>query len=49
VLKSLGRKATLHQIEGGDHSFNVRGDRRDPRDVGASLAPLVADFIRKHS
>jgi len=48
VLKSLGKRATLHTIQGGDHSFNVRGDRRDARDVGASLAPIAAEFIRTH-
>ncbi len=40
VVKKLGRRATLHQVEGGDHSFNVRGVKASPRDVGASLAPV---------
>jgi predicted alpha/beta-hydrolase family hydrolase len=48
VLKKIGSRAELHAIEGGDHSFNVRGARRDGRSVGASLAPTVAVFIRKH-
>jgi uncharacterized protein len=47
VLKKLGSKAELHAIEGGDHSFNVRGERRDARATGASVAPDVAAFIRK--
>jgi hypothetical protein len=48
VVKKLGRKATLHPVEGGDHSFNVRGAKRDARTVGASLAPVVEAFIREH-
>ena len=48
VLKKLGKRATFHPIEGGDHSFNVRGAKADARDVGASLAPVVAEFIRSH-
>lgn len=47
VLKRLGKKATLHPIEGGGHSLE-RNRRDDPREVGASLAPIVAEFIRKH-
>jgi hypothetical protein len=48
VLRSLGRRATHVQIVGGDHSLNVTR-KDDPREVGASLAPLVADFIREHA
>jgi predicted alpha/beta-hydrolase family hydrolase len=46
VLKKLGAGAQLHAVEGGDHSFNVRGAKRDPRDVGASLAEIAAPFVR---
>jgi predicted alpha/beta-hydrolase family hydrolase len=46
VVKKLGRRATLHQVEGGDHSFNVRGVKASPRDVGASLAPVAAAFVK---
>jgi predicted alpha/beta-hydrolase family hydrolase len=49
VLKKLGPTAVDHQIEGGDHSFNVRGSKRDPREVGGSLAPVVAAFVREHA
>lgn len=48
VLKKLGPKAEHHPVEGGDHSFNVRGAKRDASTVGASLAPVVATFIRGH-
>jgi uncharacterized protein len=47
VLKRLGKKATLHPIEGGGHSLE-QGRRDDPREVGASVAPIVVAFIREH-
>jgi uncharacterized protein len=46
VLRKLGPRATLHPIEGGDHSFNVRGSRVSPHDVGTSLAPIAAEFVK---
>lgn len=48
VVKKLGDRATLVRFEGGGHSFEVRGRKRDPREVGASLAPHAAVFIREH-
>lgn len=33
-------------IEGGGHSFEVKGHKRPPAEVGASLAPLLAEFTR---
>jgi len=47
VMKKLGSRAELHAVDGGDHSFNVRGAKRDPRDVGASLAEIAAPFVRR--
>jgi predicted alpha/beta-hydrolase family hydrolase len=49
VVKKLGDRATLVPFEGGGHSFEVRGRKRDPREVGASLAPPAAAFIRDHA
>jgi uncharacterized protein len=49
VVAKLGDRATLVRFEGAGHSFEVRGRRRDPGDVGASLAPPVASFIRERS
>ncbi len=46
VVRRLGDRATLEPVEGGDHSFNVRGRRADPRDVGAGLAEPAASFVR---
>ena len=47
VLRKLGDRAELIQVDGGDHSFNVRGARRDPADVGAGLADLALPFVRR--
>jgi predicted alpha/beta-hydrolase family hydrolase len=47
VLRKLGDRATLVEVEGGDHSFNVRGRKADARDVGAGLAALVAPFVER--
>jgi predicted alpha/beta-hydrolase family hydrolase len=49
VIAKLGERASLVPIEGGDHSFNVRGVKRDAREVGASLAEPAAVFIRERS
>ena len=49
VVRKLGDRATLVPFEGGGHSFEVRGRKRDPREVGASLAPHAAAFIRDHA
>jgi predicted alpha/beta-hydrolase family hydrolase len=46
VIRKLGDRATLISIDGGDHSFNVKGARRDAREVGAALAPSVSASIR---
>ena len=48
VVKKLGDRATLVPFEGAGHSFEVRGQKRDPREIGASLAPHTAAFIRDH-
>jgi hypothetical protein len=47
VLAKLGPRAELVALEGGDHSFNVRGVRRSPADVGAGLADLAAPLVRR--
>jgi uncharacterized protein len=48
VLERLGSKATLHAIEGGGHSLEL-SRRDDPRQVGASMAPAAASFIKARS
>jgi uncharacterized protein len=47
VLKGLGDRATLVPIEGGDHSFRVRGEKTDDRTIGAALAGEAAPFVRR--
>jgi predicted alpha/beta-hydrolase family hydrolase len=44
VLAKLGATATHHAIDGGGHSLE-RSRKDDPREVGASLAPIVAAWI----
>jgi len=48
VLAKLGERATLHRVEGGGHSFETPGPKRDPREVAADLAPVAAAFMREH-
>jgi len=47
VLAGLGDRATRVPIEGGDHSFRVRGQKADDRDIGARLAGDAAPFVRR--
>ena len=47
VLERLGDLAELRQVDRGDHSFNVRGEKRDPSDVGASLADMALPFVTR--
>ena len=49
VIAKLGVRATLISIDGGDHSFNVKGARRDPREIAAALAKPVAAHIRERT
>lgn len=48
VVKSLGRKAAQHVVEGGDHSFHVlaRSGRKDA-DVMAEILDAIAAWIGK--
>ncbi|WP_404435546.1 alpha/beta family hydrolase [Microbacterium aerolatum] len=39
--------ARIAWIDGGGHSFEVKGQKRPADVIGASLAPLVADFARR--
>lgn len=49
VIDKLGDRATLERVEGGDHSFRVRGVKADDREIGASLAAVAAPFVRRVS
>ena len=45
VLGRLGKRATLHRVEGGDHSFRVRGQKRDDEGTGTALGEVAARFV----
>jgi predicted alpha/beta-hydrolase family hydrolase len=45
VLKRLGKRATLHAVEGGDHSFRVRGRKRDDVGTGEELGEVAGRFV----
>jgi hypothetical protein len=41
----LGKRATLHPVEGGDHSFRVRGRPKDDAGTGTALGEAAGRFI----
>jgi hypothetical protein len=45
VVRRLGDRAVLHPVEGGDHSFRVRGRPRDDVGTGTALGEVAARFI----
>lgn len=45
TLEPLGDRATLHPVDGGDHSFRMRGRRRDDQGTGRDLGAVAAAFI----
>ena len=48
VLRKLGRRAQLHVVEGGDHSFHVpKRSGRSDGEVQAELADRVAEWARQ--
>jgi predicted alpha/beta-hydrolase family hydrolase len=47
VVARLGPRAAIEWFHDADHSFNVRGVKRGPREAGASLAGTVATFLRE--
>ena len=46
VAGRLGKLATRHPVEGGDHSFRVRGAKLPDHEIGRRLAEPAAAFIR---
>jgi predicted alpha/beta-hydrolase family hydrolase len=47
VCQRLGRRATLHSIEGGDHSFGVlKSSGRTPASVLDELADTLVQWVR---
>src|SRR5205085_7843113 len=53
TLRSLGARAELVEIPGGDHSFRTRKSDppwpRDDREIGARLAEHAASFMDGHA
>lgn len=49
VVRRLGARAELVEVADADHSFNVRGRRRDARLTGASLAPPASGFLARRA
>jgi uncharacterized protein len=47
LVRRLGGRATLHVVDGGDHSFRVRGARRPDEEIGRELGAAAAAFVRK--
>jgi predicted alpha/beta-hydrolase family hydrolase len=45
VLDRLGDRTTLHPVDGGDHSFRVRGRPKDDAGTGTALGEAAARFI----
>jgi predicted alpha/beta-hydrolase family hydrolase len=49
LVERLGDRATLHPVEGGDHSFRVRGEPKDDVATGRRLGEVAGDFMRERS
>lgn len=47
LVRRLGPLARLHTVEGGDHSFRVRGARRPDDQTGRELGAVAAAFVRE--
>jgi predicted alpha/beta-hydrolase family hydrolase len=45
VVARIGPSATLHWVADAGHSFEVKGAKLKPAEIGASLAALVAPFM----
>ncbi|WP_235566978.1 alpha/beta family hydrolase [Microbacterium sp. Root180] len=43
------RDAETVWIDGGGHSFEVKGHKRSADDIGAGIAPLVVEWMRRRS
>lgn len=46
---AMCRDADVVWIDGGGHSFEVKGNKRPADEIGAALAPLVAAWMRERS
>jgi len=46
TVEKLGDRARLYPVQGGDHSFRVRGRRRPDREIGEELGGVAVEFVR---
>jgi len=46
IAERIGPNAVVERIEGANHMFEVRGQKRSQSDIGASLAGPVLEFMR---
>jgi predicted alpha/beta-hydrolase family hydrolase len=50
LCAELGSRATLHEVDGGNHSFELRKSAgRSSAEVHAELASALADWIRSRA
>ncbi|GAA1061766.1 alpha/beta hydrolase family protein [Agromyces bracchium] len=49
LVAGLAPAAVLDWIVDANHSFEVKGAKRPAAEIGAGLAPRVADFIAQHA
>jgi uncharacterized protein len=47
VVKKLHPLARLHLVEGGDHSFRVRGAPASDQEIGRRLGGTAAEYVRE--
>jgi predicted alpha/beta-hydrolase family hydrolase len=47
LVSRLGPTARLHVVEGGDHSFRVKGRRRPDDEIGEELGRVAAGFLHE--
>lgn len=47
LVARLSPLARLHVVDGGDHSFRVRGARRPDEEIGRELGGVAAAFVRE--
>jgi uncharacterized protein len=45
TVSGLGALADLHVVQGGDHSFRVRGNRRPDAEIGRELGTVAGRFV----
>lgn len=49
IVGRIGANAAVERLDGANHMFEVRGQKRSQEEIGASLAAPVLAFMREHS